>query len=212
MAEEFNNNQNPQSNNAQQPVYYSAPAPAPAPKKKSKAPIIIGIIAGIIVLGIIIGALSGGSGDDDKTTKAQINAANSADGKTTVDAASDSTDEDGVIGDYVCVVKEAKICKNWEGKDAVRITYSFTNNSSDSESFDIALSDEVYQDGVQLETSFTDADEDDWGVDVKIKPGMSKDVSKVYLLRDTKTDLEVEISEFISFSDDKLVTTVKLEK
>ena len=177
-------------------------------KKRKKSLIIIGVILLVIIIGI---ALASSGGNDDKgTTKSQINASDSTNTNSEVDAEND-TNAEGKIGDFVCVVKNAKVCKNWEGKDAVKITYSFTNNSKESESFDIALSDEVYQDGIQLESSFID-DDDDWGIDVKIKPGMTKEVSKVYLLRDKKTDLEVEVSELISFSDDKLVTTVKLEK
>ena len=60
----------------------------------------------------------------------------------------------------------------WEGKDAVKITYEFTNNAGSAESFDLALSDELYQDGVGLESSFISSDDDDWGLDVKIKPGI----------------------------------------
>lgn len=184
-------------------------------KKRKKRLIIIGVILAVIVIGGVIG--SSGGDEDNTTTKSQINAADSADSNDTTAPVIDADDseqesKDGVIGDYACVVKSAKICKNWEGKDSVKITYTFTNNAKDAQSFDIALNDEVYQDGVQLESTFISSDDDDWGIDVKIKPGMSKDVSKVYILRDKTTDLEVEISELISFSDDKIVTTVKLEK
>ena len=178
-------------------------------KKKKKRLIIIAVIVGIIVIGAVIG-----SSGDDKTTSSENNTQVTVtdEGSSEVKATSaDSKENENVIGDYECVVKDAEICKNWEGKDAVKITYTFTNNNDEAESFDIALSDEVYQDGVQLESSFISSDDDDWGIDVKIKPGMSKDVSKVYLLRDKTTDLEVEISELISFNDDKLVTTVKLK-
>lgn len=115
------------------------------------------------------------------------------------------------IGDYGCVVKEAKLCTDYDGKDAVLITYEFTNNSSEAASFDIALYDTVYQDGIGLETAFL-ADEETDSFDVQIKPGATKDVKKAYLLRDTTTDLEVEISESFSFTDDKLVSTVKIAK
>ncbi len=116
---------------------------------------------------------------------------------------------DNIIGDYGCVVKEATLCKDWENKDAVLITYEFTNNSSDAASFDVSLSDSVYQDGVGLETAILDEDTD--LVDVEIKPGVTKDVKKAYVLRDTSTPLEVEISEWLSFDDDKIVTTVNIK-
>lgn len=74
-----------------------------------------------------------------------------------------------------------------------------------AESFDLSLSDEIYQDGVGLESTFISSDDDDWGIDVKIKNGTTKDVFKVYLLRDKTTPLEVEISEWISLNDEKLL-------
>lgn len=179
-------------------------------KKKKKRLIIIGVILAIIVIGGIIG--SSGSDSKTETTTATIAAGEEKEKETETAVEAKNEKTEGEIGDYICTIKEAKVCKNWEGKDSVKITYSFTNNSKSPESFDVALTDEVYQDGIQLESTFISSDDDDWGIDVKIKPGMSKDVSKVYILRDKETELEVEISELISFSDDKLVTKVKLEK
>lgn len=46
----------------------------------------------------------------------------------------------GQIGNYICTVKSAEKCKDWNGENAVKITYSFTNNSSDAESFDFGAS------------------------------------------------------------------------
>lgn len=169
-------------------------------KKRKKVWIILGIIAAIIVIASIV---SGSGGSDDDVSNANENTEDSI-------SAEKNESEAGSIGDYVCTISSAETCKNWEGKDSVKITYSFTNNSSDAQSFDLALTDEVYQDGIGLESSFISSD-DDWGVDVKIKPGTTKEVSKVYILRDHSTQLEVEISEWISFSDDKLTYHVDLE-
>lgn len=55
-------------------------------------------------------------------------------------------------------------------------------------------------------------EETDSLVDVDIKPGVTKDVKKAYVLRDTTTELEVEISELFSFSDDKLTTKVQISQ
>jgi hypothetical protein len=182
-------------------------------KKKKKRLIILAVIVAIIVI-IAVASGSGGSSDSEATTTSNnsISASDKNSDETNNDITATQSDTvDGEIGDYICTIKSAEIVKNWTGKDSVKITYEFTNNSSDAESFDLALSDDVYQDGVGLETTFVDADDDDWGIDVKIKPGTTKEVAKVYELRDTKTPLEIEISELISFSDDKLVYNVNLE-
>ncbi len=169
-------------------------------KKKKKKWIIIAVIAAVIIIIAVIS--SAGSGDKSTPDTPATNSSVEAD---TTEATNNT------VGDYGCVIKSAKLTKNWEGKDTVLLTYEFTNNSSSPASFDVALIDHVYQDGIGLETTFLSDDDTDL-LDVEIKPGVSKDVRKAYLLRNTSTDLEVEISELISFSDEKIVTTVKLEK
>jgi hypothetical protein len=169
-------------------------------KKKKKKLIIFAVIAVVIILIIVIA--SGGSGDSSDS--------NSNSSNSSISAETDDKPE-GTIGDYVCIVKSAKLCKDYAGKDAVLVTYEFTNNSSDAISFDVALTDSVYQDGIGLETAILD-DDTDLFVDVDIKPGITKEVKKAYELRDTSTPLEIEVSELISFSDDKLVTTVDISK
>lgn len=198
MANEINNN-----DQVQQAVNQALSAEKQ--KKKKKRLIILGVIAGIIVLLIIFSSLGKNGGSSDKT-----GADNTA--KTSAPIAADNKNkQEGQIGDYVCTVKSATICNDWSGKKAVLITYEFTNNSKEAKSFDIALSDEAYQDGIGLETSFIDGNADEIGLDVKIKPGTSKDVSKVYILRDETTPIDIEITEFISLSDDKLTYTVDLK-
>lgn len=194
-----NNYEIPQ-NNAEVQAAVNAAMKDEKKKKKKKKWIIIAVIAAvIIIIAVISSAGSGGKNTPDTP------ATNSSVEADTTEASNNT------VGDYGCVVKSAKLTKNWEGKDTVLLTYEFTNNSSSPASFDIALIDHVYQDGIGLETTFLSDDDTDL-LDVEIKPGVSKDVRKAYVLRNTSTDLEVEISELISFSDDKIVTTVKLEK
>lgn len=191
MNNEINNNQ--QTADVQQAV--SAALKEQKKKSKKKKFIIIGVIAVIIIIGIA--AMSGGGESAEKEPNS-------------LDASVENTGNPNAIGDYVCVVKEAKLCKDYMDRDAVLITYEFTNNSSGAISFDVALEDKVYQDGIGLETAILIDDTDI--IDVEIKSGVTKEVRKAYLLRDTTTDLEVEISEWLSFSNDKIVTNVKISK
>ena len=191
MSNEINNE--PQSADVQQAV--TEALKEQKKKSKKKKLIIIGVIAVIIIVGIA--AMSGGGDTPEKEPNSL-----DASGGTAINA--------NTVGNYGCVVKEAKLCKDYAGKDAVLITYEFTNNGSEAISFDFALDDNVYQDGVGLERAYLEEDTDDF--DVSIKPGVTKDVRKAYLLRDTTTDLEIEITEWLSFSNDKIVTNVKIEK
>ena len=199
-----NQYQNPQDNNAAVQQAVNQALDEQKKKKKKKRLIILAVIVGIIVIIAIAGSAGGGS-DSQTTAGAASEATNSV-------AAQEKDKTEGEIGDYICTVKSAEKCKNWEGKNSIKITYNFTNNSSDAESFDVALKDEAYQDGIGLESSFLDGGSDELGWDVKVKPGTTKEVSKVYILRDDSTQIELEISELISFSDEKLTYTVDLDK
>ncbi len=202
--------QNPQDNDAavQYAVNQALDEQKKKKKKKKKRLVILAVIVGIIVI-IAIAASSGDSSSSSSGT--QITAGSAAETTSAVAAQEKGTPEGG-IGDYICTVKSAEKCKDWGGKSSIKITYNFTNNSSDAVSFDVALKDEAYQDGIGLESSFLDGGSDELGWDVKVKPGTTKEVSKVYILRDESTQIELEISELISFSDDKLTYTVDLDK
>lgn len=207
MAEQFNQPNIPQQQNVDVQNAVNAAMQEQKKKKRKKRLIILAVI--VVVLIAIIALASGGGDDSSSNTSSNQNGTAAA--SSAVDAENGKKVE-GQIGNYVCTVKKAEICKNWEGKDAVKITYEFTNNDDDAQSFDVALDDNVYQNGVELEDSFISSDDDDWGIDVKIKPGVTKEVAKVYVLRDKTTDLEVEIGELISFDDTKVTTTVKLNQ
>ena len=100
----------------------------------------------IVILVIILASAIGGgsdSSDNGATTPTETT--------TAVAAKADSNGNN--IGDYTVKVKKATLCKDYLGNDAVKVVYSFTNNSKDAISFDVACTDEVYQDGIQLETT-----------------------------------------------------------
>lgn len=195
------NNFENQTNNNDVQAAVTAALDAEKKKKKKKKWIIIAVVAVVIIL---IAVIASGGSDDSSSEDSNASAVTSAVSAESEEKANDT------VGDYKCVVKGAKLCKDLTGKDAVLITYEFTNNSDSAVSFDVALDARAYQDGVGLETAILDEDTD--YLDVDIKPGVTKEVKKAYNLRDTSTEIEIEVSELISFSDDKIVTTVEIDK
>ncbi len=195
------NNFEQQSNNIEMQNAVSQALKDEKKKKRKKRLIILGVI---LVVFIIIVILSSGGKSNEASSDSNSSTTSSV-------SAEKSKNKDGAIGDFKCVVKKAEITKDWDGKDAVIITYDFTNNANDSYSFDGALEEKIFQDGIELEiATITDDDEAKWFDTAEIKPGVTKEVKKAYLLRNKKSDLEIEISELFSFSDDKITTTVKL--
>ncbi len=118
------------------------------------------------------------------------------------------------IGDYSVVIDSCRLAKDFEGKDVVIVKYIFTNVSSDeSTAFYTAFDETVYQNGVGLNESYILDDSADYSSDnqtKEIKKGASLEVEVAYELNDTTTDIEVEVTEWLSFDDTKVTKTFKI--
>lgn len=123
-------------------------------------------------------------------------------------------EQEGVLGDYIVEIDSCRMAKDYEGKPIVIVKYIFTNVSDDSPAaflytFDAA----VYQNGIGLNESYfvdDDANYDSGNQTKEIKAGTTIEVEIAYELDDTTTDIEVEVSEFISWNDDKISKTFAL--
>lgn len=120
--------------------------------------------------------------------------------------------DSGSLGDYHVAILSARKAVDYEGKPALVVSYKFTNNAADNKMFLSSVSGKAFQDGVQLETAIITGDD---GINAEnqmkeLKTGASIEVDVAYLLDNETSDVEVEVSELISFSDEKLVKTFNL--
>ena len=102
----------------------------------------------------------------------------------------------GEIGDFEVYVVGLRFVEGYSGEHMVAITYRFTNNSSKSEAFWLNISATVFQDGVELDTSFMKTP----GVDSdassrEIRPGVTIDVEESYILS-SESDIEIDLDKF----------------
>ncbi len=120
----------------------------------------------------------------------------------------------GNLGDYIVEIDSFRLANDYEGSPVVIVKYIFTNVSDeDPTSFSVAFEDAVYQNGVGLNKSYFVEDSANYEGDdasKEIKAGATIVVEIAYELNDTTTDIEVEVSEFWSWSDDKVVKTFKI--
>jgi len=113
------------------------------------------------------------------------------------------------LGDYRVVPLKVELDKDWEGKKIAVVTYEFTNNSDENNSFSFAVSAKVFQNGVELSDSyFNDVDSENHLKE--IKPGVTIKVQCAYELEDT-SPIEIEIEELFSFGDKKVCKTFELK-
>lgn len=161
---------------------------------------IIGIIA-IIVLILVIGAVAC-SNDSEVSDqgKGQVSGNNSTSSAT--------------LGDYEVVIDSCRIATDYEGKDVVIVKYIFTNKSNDDASaFYTSVQPTVFQNGVGLNEAYFLNDNANYSSDnqtKEIKKGASLEVEVAYTLNDKTSDIDVEVKEWISLNDKKIVKTFSL--
>lgn len=154
----------------------------------------------LLVMLFIFFAVASGSDDSTEESKDQ--------GTETV--ATTAPADDGAIGDYAVEIVACRLSKDYEGKDVAIITYSFTNVSAEEPaSFMFAFDDAVYQNGIECETAIMLGDDsyDESNQLKEIKAGATLEVECAYVLNDTTTDVEVEVSELISFDNTVITKT-----
>ena len=165
---------------------------------KTKTPIFkkwwFWVIIGVVVIGLIAGGSSGGSSG---------NSSNQGSGSVT------PPDSSSTLGNYKVVISKCRITEDYMGDPIVIITYEFTNNDDDPTSFIVALSDDVYQNGIGLNEAYL-VDDSEYSSENQlkdIKKGATLSVDVAYKLNDTTTPIEVEVSELFSLSDKKITKT-----
>ena len=119
------------------------------------------------------------------------------------------------LGDYSVIIDSCRLAKDYEDEPVVIVKYKFTNEKDDdSASFMLAITDNVYQNGVGLNKAYILDDSANYNSDnqsKEIKKGASIEVEVAYELNDTETDIEVEVKELISLSDKKIVKTFSIK-
>lgn len=177
--------------------------PANGKPKKKKTGIIIAVVAVILVVAII-GALGGG----DKAPSTSDVANDSSSSSAAVASTEKKTESKLVVK-----LGETKVIKDYEGKPALLVNYSFTNNTDKKQSFMMAIKDSAFQNGIGLNDAITMGKEYDSQLQMKeIMPGKTLNVQAAYVLDDTETPVEIQIAELISFDDEVLDTfTVNLK-
>lgn len=116
----------------------------------------------------------------------------------------------GTLGDYAIEIHEYELAQDYNGNPAIVVSYSFANNGEKAVSGMVALSDNAYQNGVQLDTAIITGQ--DIGSDQMkdIKSGASIELKAAFLLTSETAPVEFEVSELMSFSEEKLGKTFEI--
>lgn len=108
---------------------------------------------------------------------------------------------------FAVTIGDSHVTKDYQGKQALVVDFSFQNNSDKATSFIVAVSAKAFQNGVQLETGIVTGDKkfDAANSMKEIKPGASIQAQYAYVLADT-SDVTVEVTELISLNTTPIAT------
>lgn len=115
---------------------------------------------------------------------------------------SNEISDSGNLGDYYVEIKDGVLAEDYNGETAVIITYTWTNNSEETTSAMVNISEKAFQDGVELDSAIImDSSVYDSGASMKdVRPGTSIDVQCAFELANQTSPVEVELSELFNFS------------
>ncbi|BCI59881.1 DUF5067 domain-containing protein [Solibaculum mannosilyticum] len=118
----------------------------------------------------------------------------------------------GRIGDYEVAIRSARLSKDYRQKDVLIVTYDFTNHGQDGMSFLIAINAKAYQNGHELSMATITGDKEYRIQDMMkdVGPGETQQVQRAFLLEDTTSPVEAEVSELISMNKDCFSRTFDL--
>ena len=129
-------------------------------------------------------------------------------------SASSGSSSSSTLGDYDVVIESARLATDYEDKPIVIVKFKFTNNGNEPACFMWSLNYKAFQDGVGLNECYVTDDSANYSSDnqtKEIKQGASLYVEVAYKLNDTTTAVEVEVSEYISFSNKKITKTFTID-
>ncbi|EAD5844881.1 DUF5067 domain-containing protein, partial [Listeria monocytogenes] len=114
------------------------------------------------------------------------------------------------LGDYKVEILSSEVVKDFEGNNAIAIKTKFTNNSKENISFMVAIDQQAFQNGTQLETTVS-ADASMGGSEKDVQPGRTLEVTELYKLQDTQNTVDIEATELISFSKNSVKKSFELK-
>lgn len=179
------------------------------------AMILLGAAAGLTIYAVMNGEAPWQQADSGES-----NGADSGDGAGSEDGGDAQDGEDGEeekpgtaaiqegdLGNCHVQIRGAAAAEDYEGKQAIVVTYSWTNNSGSTASAYETLLVKAFQNGARLDSAVViDSKKFDFSNYMReIRPGRSADVQLAFHLNSRTTAVDIEISQLGSSSGDTVV-------
>lgn len=119
----------------------------------------------------------------------------------------------GNVGDFNVSIQSVRRTKDNQGKDAVVVKYSWTNNSNAATSALASLLPYCYQDGIQLDPAILGDNDNHDLIQAEYKnvqPGKSLTCESAYLLSGKEPKVDVNISDIASLGENKVTASFSI--
>ncbi|OJG75772.1 hypothetical protein RV12_GL000111 [Enterococcus quebecensis] len=120
------------------------------------------------------------------------------------------------VGDFtVTIYNDYEVMKLYDEMEIIVITYDFTNNSDENQTFNTAIYDKAFQGGIRIERSYLAGifnRKKFKGSRVEILPGTTITLQKAYKLRDSTSPVTIEIENYDYDHKEKLTKEFNLQK
>lgn len=190
-------------------------------KKKGKGIAIAGTILSVVAIIVSFAMQAAFSSAIDSATKSSASSSQSEektpakkqDNSAAGNDAKKSASEGDLSNAHASIDSATLSGNDYNGKPTVLVTVTWKNTSSTNQMVTTALNPKVYQNGKSLETAiYTSAPQgyDANAILTELKPGASTTATLAYVLADTTTDVEVELSDLLN-NNVKLSRTFKIQ-
>lgn len=167
--------------------------------KKSLSILIASIIAGTLIVGC-----SSDTSDTSKDSNTKVKVEKEEEKTTKVN-------EDNMIVDQDTMAFKLdgiKVCKDYEGNNALEINYTFTNKQEEATSALVGVCIDGYQNGKQMEIAIVDSNE--FNEQTNLKKGITQDNCKNYYVLSDDSNVELEVYETSGSAWSKNPATFKI--
>lgn len=177
---------------------------------------VIIILVVLIVLGVI-GALFGDDGNEANKESKKPASSNSQDENNNEVQPEESqaeepmenkSTESGTEFDYEDMhvrYTNHELGQNMAGEKTLIVYFDFTNNSSENKSFAYSFSAKAFQNGVELDASLLFSNDTCKNRDNEIQPGTTVPVGVDFVLGEDMSDISLQVTPWISFTDEILM-------
>ena len=162
-------------------------------------------IIGLMSVAILSFGLVGCSSNEGNVTNNESSVE-----QTTENKEETTQNVDGKLGDYIVKIKSSEKFTTSSGTSGLKVVMDFTNNSQETTSFDMVTMTKAFQDGVEIDMAFDVANLGD-STSKQIRPGATIEVTIGFELSNEESPVEVEVSEFLSLTNDKILETINLQ-